>query len=109
MAAARTLLDIGVLDRELHLFDTYKGMSEPQGVDVDRFGMNAIDVYEEQKNLKNGGCQLKPSSDYAVLQIPHTMMLPFPHVHYAATAGILWCSDCLERIQANEPLQPRKK
>ena len=35
MAVARTLLQLGVTDRSLHLFDTFEGMPEPTHVDVD--------------------------------------------------------------------------
>ena len=35
MAAARTLLELDVHDRELHLFDTFAGMSAPTEKDVD--------------------------------------------------------------------------
>lgn len=41
MAAARTLLDIKALDRELYLFDTFEGMTEPTDVDYDIRGVLA--------------------------------------------------------------------
>ncbi len=41
MAVALTLLQSGVRDRSLHLFDTYGGMTEPAEVDVDAQGAAA--------------------------------------------------------------------
>jgi hypothetical protein len=35
MAAAYALLEVGTTDRDLHLFDTFDGMSEPTEVDID--------------------------------------------------------------------------
>ncbi|MEJ8572840.1 TylF/MycF/NovP-related O-methyltransferase [Microbaculum marinum] len=44
MAAARTLLEMGEI-RDLYLFDTYAGMTEPEEVDVDLRGRTAKDRY----------------------------------------------------------------
>jgi O-methyltransferase len=52
MVIAQTLLDMGISDRELYLFDTYEGMPKPQEVDIDWFGLSAIDIYEMEQNLK---------------------------------------------------------
>ena len=45
MAVALTLLDLGAADRDLHLFDTYTGMTEPSANDVsspyDGYSMHA--------------------------------------------------------------------
>lgn len=41
MAAARTLLALGVTDRDLFLYDTFAGMTAPTDVDVDRRGRPA--------------------------------------------------------------------
>jgi len=40
-AAARTLLSLGVTDRDLFLYDTFEGMTEPTPADVDRHGRSA--------------------------------------------------------------------
>jgi O-methyltransferase len=45
MAAARTLLDLGVSSRELWLFDTFAGMPEPAELDRDLHGVPAADRY----------------------------------------------------------------
>jgi O-methyltransferase len=45
MAVARTLLELGVTDRELYLFDTFTGMTEPTSEDVIRVtGDSAADL-----------------------------------------------------------------
>jgi len=41
MAAARTLLALGVTDRELVLYDTFAGMTDPTSADIDRHGRSA--------------------------------------------------------------------
>lgn len=48
MAAARTLLSLGVSDRELWLYDTFDGMSEPGKIDVDLTGAAANHLLAEQ-------------------------------------------------------------
>ena len=52
MAAAYTLLELGVTDRKLYLYDTYTGMARPTEEDVSFLGKRATDKYE--KKLKNG-------------------------------------------------------
>src|SRR6267154_5897782 len=47
MAVARTLLESGVADRDLHLFDTFEGMSVPTREDVDFRGNVAADPAKE--------------------------------------------------------------
>jgi O-methyltransferase len=44
MAAALTLLRLGVTDRELHLFDTFSGMTPPTDADVKPTGQRAADL-----------------------------------------------------------------
>ena len=44
MAVARTLLEFGVTDRNLHLFDTFEGMSPPTREDVSFRGESASDL-----------------------------------------------------------------
>lgn len=43
MAAARTLTEVGDTTRDLYLFDTFEGMSEPSEADRDAFGGKASD------------------------------------------------------------------
>jgi O-methyltransferase len=47
MVVALTLVEMGVDDRELHLFDTFTHMPFPGEEDVDLFGQPAADVYDE--------------------------------------------------------------
>jgi O-methyltransferase len=47
MAVARTLLASGVSDRELFLFDTYRGMPEAADIDVDTFKRSAAPLLAE--------------------------------------------------------------
>jgi O-methyltransferase len=49
MGMARTLLNAGVNNRELHLFDTYEGMSTPTGKDINHKGYDAREVFDETK------------------------------------------------------------
>jgi hypothetical protein len=44
MAAALTLLRLGVTDRDLYLFDTFTGMTEPGDEDIKRSGERAADL-----------------------------------------------------------------
>ncbi len=52
MAVARTLLEIGAPDRELYLYDTFAGMTEPSEMDTDRRGRTAM---SQIKGLEPGG------------------------------------------------------
>lgn len=52
MATAYTLLDLGVRDRRLLLYDTYRGMAEPTDDDVSVFGKPAKRKYE--RRMKDG-------------------------------------------------------
>jgi O-methyltransferase len=48
-AVALALLEMGVTNRDLYLFDTFEGMTKPQDVDVDLHGNSAIPVFENLK------------------------------------------------------------
>ncbi len=47
MVVALTLVELGALDRDLHLFDTFTHMPFPGDEDVDLYGQPAAEVYEE--------------------------------------------------------------
>jgi O-methyltransferase len=49
MAAALTLLRLGVTDRELYLFDTFAGMTAPSDEDVRRSGERAADLLAAER------------------------------------------------------------
>ncbi len=46
MAVALTLMDLGVTDRDLYLYDTFEGMPAPTGEDVDLHGTPASEQYD---------------------------------------------------------------
>jgi hypothetical protein len=50
MAVALRLLELGIRDRELWLYDTFAGMTPPTELDTRRDGASAVDLYA----LKNG-------------------------------------------------------
>jgi O-methyltransferase len=52
LAMIRTLLGLGVRDREFYLYDTFTGMPSPDSVDVDWRGASAADQHEW---LRRGG------------------------------------------------------
>jgi O-methyltransferase len=47
LAIAHTLVELGATDRDLYLFDTFESMPPPGKYDVDVWGQNAADLYEE--------------------------------------------------------------
>jgi hypothetical protein len=62
MAAALTLCELKRTDRELHLFDTFEGMTKPLAVDTTFEGEQAIKIFEM---LKTG----EDSSNYCCAQL----------------------------------------
>ncbi len=54
MAAAKMLLLLGDTSRELYLFDTYEGMVEPGGKDLDVRGTAAIEQYRKAPEIGGG-------------------------------------------------------
>jgi O-methyltransferase len=48
MAIALTLLRLGETDRELYLFDTFEGMTEPGAEDVKQGGRHAADILQHE-------------------------------------------------------------
>jgi O-methyltransferase len=53
MAAALTLLEQGDDGRELYLFDTYTGMTAPDGADRDRRGRSAVRTFSRSQTGPN--------------------------------------------------------
>jgi hypothetical protein len=47
LAIARTLVELGVIDRDLYLFDTFETMPPPGEHDVDVWGGKAADTFEQ--------------------------------------------------------------
>jgi O-methyltransferase len=59
MAVAKTLLDCRAGDRELHLFDTFEGMTEPSDVDTDLGGVRASQWMEDSDKCCAGLDEVK--------------------------------------------------
>jgi len=55
MTMAYTLLDLEVTDRDIYLYDTYTGMSEPSSLDVTVSGVPAKDKYQKKKFTNSAG------------------------------------------------------
>src|SRR5687767_5340190 len=55
MAAALTLMRCGDTSRELYLFDTYEGMSQPTQADVMFDGQRAEDILKEKEPAEGFG------------------------------------------------------
>jgi O-methyltransferase len=51
MAVARTLLECGASDRELWLFDTFSGLTEPTNLDASAGGLTARSYLDRARNL----------------------------------------------------------
>ena len=49
MAVALTLIELGVTDRDLYLYDTFEGMPEPTAEDVDLHGTPASEHFERSE------------------------------------------------------------
>jgi len=49
MAVAKTLLDLDNQEKELYLFDTYEGMTEPKKIDISNGNINAIKEFDNTK------------------------------------------------------------
>ncbi len=52
MAMAYTLIELGITDRELYLYDTFEGMPEPEDVDRGRFGETASRSWRKRRDEK---------------------------------------------------------
>lgn len=55
-AAARTLLQLNDISRDLYLFDTFRGMTEPTTVDVDYSGKHASKVWADWVGANGAWC-----------------------------------------------------
>lgn len=85
MAAARTLLELDATDRELHLFDTYEGMTAPSALDVSLHDVKASDqlAAESRDNPTSVWCV---SGLDEVRQNMASTGYPDDRVHYVAGA-----------------------
>jgi hypothetical protein len=69
MAIAKTLIELGDESRNLYLFDTFSGMTEPSDKDIDFRGLKASTLLQEsdKKNEKSVWC-------YASLELVKEVM-----------------------------------
>jgi O-methyltransferase len=58
-AVARTLLQVQGAERDLYLFDTFQGMTEPSSEDIDYSGNQASDLLQEKPSFKCSGAPLE--------------------------------------------------
>jgi O-methyltransferase len=76
-AVARTLLQIQDLKRDLFLFDTFEGMSEPTEKDIDYSGQQASNVMRE-----NPSCRCADASLESVTKLLHETGYSKERVHF---------------------------
>ncbi len=76
-AVARTLLQVHDSERDLYLFDTFEGMSEPTGNDIDCNGQNALDVIRKDPGFKCADAPLD-----SVKKVLHETRYPKDKIHF---------------------------
>ena len=81
MATALTLLDQGIKDRDLYLFDTFEGMPMPEDKDVDCNGKPAMDTFAE-KQLTAASSTWANASLEDVTQAMKSTGYPMEKVHF---------------------------
>jgi O-methyltransferase len=87
MAAARTLLEVDDSSRDLYLFDTFAGMTEPTDADVTRTGAPAAETYEASWT------PVDPDGVRA-----NVLVTGYPEAHVHLVVG-----DVLETVPAHAP------
>ncbi|MBL7497378.1 class I SAM-dependent methyltransferase [Frankia sp. CNm7] len=80
MAVARTLLEQGVRDRDLHLFDTFEGMTEPEPEDRDPAGRPAARTFRRMRRLDETADWCRAGEDDVRTNMAGTGY-PSKHVH----------------------------
>lgn len=81
MAVALTLQELGVLDRDLYLFDTFDGMVEPMDLDMDHQGRPAR-LRWEQSNPRTTGSDWSAVSQQEVAEAIATTGYPLERIHF---------------------------
>lgn len=76
-AVARTLLQVHDTERDLYLFDTFEGMSEPTGNDIDYEGHNACDVMRKNPGYKCADAPLE-----SVRKVLYETGYPKDNIHF---------------------------
>jgi len=80
MVVARTLLESGVFDRDLYLFDTYEGMTAPTAVDVDHQGTAAARRFAKRQTGANSADWARATLDEVRANL-HRTEYPSDHLH----------------------------
>lgn len=93
MVIARTLLHHGHADRDLYLFDTFEGMTEPEAVDVDFEGNRAAAKYQATSSNPVGQRWSEAGLEDARRNLASTGY-PSDRVHY-----------CVGRVEDTLPAQ----
>ncbi len=68
LAMVRTLLDLGIDDRRVLLYDTFEGMTEPTARDTSSYSPNALELWEQSEG-KPGPIFNGPASEEAVREL----------------------------------------
>jgi len=76
-AIARTLLQSADVSRDLYLFDTFEGMTEPTATDVDYLGKHAAKVFEENEGARCADAPLEQ-----VKEVLHSTGYPAEKLHF---------------------------
>ncbi|MGW0229262.1 TylF/MycF/NovP-related O-methyltransferase [Actinopolymorpha singaporensis] len=82
-AVARTLLDLGVLDREIYLFDTFEGMPRPTERDIRWTGESAADLLASETGRAADLLQARASLE-DVRAVMGGVAYPPARVHFVA-------------------------
>jgi O-methyltransferase len=82
MAVARTLLNMGVSDRQLHLYDTFEGMTAPTSRDIDFAGVPAAESFNKYKFENAVGSDWCFSSLEEVKSNMESTGYPPSNIHY---------------------------
>lgn len=63
MAMAYTLLELGISDRDLYLYDTFEGMPEPEDADRGRFGEAAVRSWRKRRDADGNSTWINHGED----------------------------------------------
>jgi len=79
VAIAHTLLGLSDTTRDLYLFDTFTGMPEPTGQDIDYSGKQAARILVEDESMRCSGAPLE-----TVRRVLHQTGYPKERIHFVA-------------------------
>lgn len=82
MLIALTLIELGNTDRQLWLFDTFEGMTEPQDDDIDLHGKSARDSLDDDQNSSEDSVVWAIAKQTEVEQNLKSTQYPANNIHY---------------------------